>query len=67
MAYTPSTDAERAASWVVNMGDGETRRALYNGHMLRRVETMKDGYRATDHCAADAWLVEQWRNAEGED
>lgn len=52
--------AAQAAAWVVNMENGPERSRLYNGHMVRRRETMQDSYRATDHAEADIWLVEQW-------
>lgn len=57
----PSAAALEAAAWVVNMDNGPERSRLYNGHMIRRRETMQDAYRATDHSEADAWLVEQMK------
>lgn len=53
--------AQTAAKWVVDMEDGPERRRLWNGHRSRRIETMRDSYRATDHTAADDWLIEQYR------
>lgn len=61
MGDANQSPAQQAAAWVVNMEDGPERRQLWDGHHARRIETWDDGsYRATDHGAADAWLIEQW-------
>ena len=58
--FTPS-DAELAASWLIDLEDVALRNTLYSGHRARRVPCMSGGYTATDHSAADAWLIEHWR------
>ncbi len=57
------TPIELAARWVVDMENGPERQRLWSGHRSRRVETMANGYRATDHSQADAWLVGEWEAA----
>ena len=57
-------EALDAARWAVNMEDGPERRRLLNGHRMRRVERGNGDYGTTDHTAADAWLIEQWRAGE---
>ena len=55
-----STTRYKAAEWVINMDNGPERCRLYNGHMIRRRETMINSYRATDHTEADAWLIAEY-------
>lgn len=62
-SYKPSDEALAAASWVVEMDNNQERRRLWNGHKMRRQPIERNGYHATDHSAADAWLVEQWQAA----
>jgi hypothetical protein len=60
----PASDAELAASWMLDLEDPAERNRLYSGHRARRVPvTTAQGFSATDHTAADAWLVEQWKAA----
>lgn len=57
--------AEQAAKWVVDMEAGPERSRLWNGHHSRRIETLSDGYSATDHSKADAWLIGEYVAAHG--
>jgi hypothetical protein len=60
METVTAATASTAARWAVNMEPGNERRRLIDGHRRRRVETMRDSYRHTDHTAADAWLIGEY-------
>ena len=59
-----TTESLEAAKWVVDIPDRLRRIELLNGHRMRRMPVMRDGFPAEDHTAADAWLIEQWRAGE---
>lgn len=66
VTFKPSP-AEQAASWLLDLEDVVERNRMYNHHRMLRRPIMKDGYRATDHSEADAWLIEQWERATQQD
>lgn len=59
---TSSTTPEAlaAAAWAVDQPNFSE---LISGHRARRIPIMKDGYRADDNTEADAWLIQQWKEA----
>jgi hypothetical protein len=56
-------NADTAAAWAINLPDSPERRRLLQGHRSRRQPVWKAGLPATDYSSADAWLIQEYKDA----